>query len=157
MNILQHYNIEMSEAIRSHSYYPELKRFLLFLGRKELLNRDVFTSNDLVDISPEDLCMYLNHKAYGKRFPKEEDLPIYARSNSLKASKTKLSTFMPRKNAPWDDVRKEGNPTRSVAVNTLIKRVMKFEVRRQGVKSQARRPIEIQEFENVLTLSLIHI
>jgi hypothetical protein len=29
---------------------------------------------------------------------------------------------------------------------------MKFEVRRQRVKSQARRPIEFQEFENVLTI-----
>jgi hypothetical protein len=115
MNKIQQFNIEMSEAIRSHSYYPELKRFLLFLGWKELLNSKEFTSKDLVDISPDDVCMYLNHKAYGKRFPNEEDLPIHARSHSLKSSKTKLSTFMPRKNAPWDEVRKEGNPTHSVA------------------------------------------
>jgi hypothetical protein len=152
MDIIQQYNLEMSEAIRSHSYYPELKHFLLFLGRKELLDSKEITSKDLVDISPEDVCMYMNHKAYGKRFPQEEDLPIHARSHSLKASKTKLSAFMPRKNAPWDEIRKEGNPTRSVAVNALIKRVMKFEVRRQGVKSQARRPIEFLEFENLLTI-----
>ncbi len=40
----------------------------------------------------------------------------------------------------------EGNPTQSMQVNSLIKRVRKKEARKQGVKSQNRRPILDDEF-----------
>lgn len=40
----------------------------------------------------------------------------------------------------------EGNPTQSMQVNSLIKRVRKKEARKQGVKSQAQRPILSPEF-----------
>ena len=76
-----------------------------------------------------------------------------ARSNTLKAIKKKKSFFMPRKNTIWDDIRGEGNPTRSIEVNSLIKRVMKFEIRQLGVESKARRTIEFTEFINILTLA----
>ncbi len=66
--------------------------------------------------------------------------------------KKAISQFMPRKRLDWDPIQKEGNPTRSSEVNELIKRVMKFEVRREGVKSHARRPIEYEEFLNLLKL-----
>lgn len=59
---------------------------------------------------------------------------------------------MPRVAVPWDPVRKEGNPTRSELVNKVIKTVKRFEVRRQGVQSAARRPIEYDEFINLLDL-----
>ena len=40
-----------------------------------------------------------------------------------------------------------GNPTRSIAVNALIKRVKREEVRKLGKSSCARRPLEPAEFE----------
>ncbi|ETP22309.1 hypothetical protein F441_04349 [Phytophthora nicotianae CJ01A1] len=46
---------------------------------------------------------------------------------------------------------REGNPTRSEAINQLIKTVKRFEVRREGVLSSARRPIEYDEFRDLLT------
>jgi Transcriptional activator of glycolytic enzymes len=49
-------------------------------------------------------------------------------------------------------IRKEGNPTKSSEVNEFIKKVMKCEVRKEGAKSHARRPIEYDEFINVLDL-----
>ncbi|KAE8904884.1 hypothetical protein PF003_g11244 [Phytophthora fragariae] len=59
---------------------------------------------------------------------------------------------MPRVAVQWDPIRKEGNPTRSELVNNVIKTVKRFEVRCQGVQSAARRPIEYEEFVNLLTL-----
>ncbi|KAG9403739.1 hypothetical protein AC1031_005227 [Aphanomyces cochlioides] len=128
------------------SYAAELARFKSFLARG-----DEHESN-LVDVVPEDVCRYFNFKAYGEEFPSETSRPQYARSNTLKASKKMLSCFMPRRNMPWDEVKREGNPTRSILVNDLIKRIMKFEVRQQGVESQARRPIDFSEFLNVLSV-----
>ncbi|KAE8999624.1 hypothetical protein PR001_g19008 [Phytophthora rubi] len=52
----------------------------------------------------------------------------------------------------WDPIRKKGIPTRSELVNKVIKTVKRFDVRRQGVQSAARRPIEYEEFVNLLTL-----
>ena len=47
---------------------------------------------------------------------------------------------------------KEGNPTKSVAINNLIKKVKKLEVRKLGVSSQARRSLEIEELGFILDL-----
>lgn len=42
--------------------------------------------------------------------------------------------------------------TEDIDVNQVIKTVMKFQVRQQGVSSQARRPVEYSEFLNILTV-----
>jgi hypothetical protein len=127
-----------------------------FLGREQELADNKFTPLSLINITPDDICRYFNYKAYGVEHPDDEAFPTQARSNTLKSCKKILSSFMPRTIVPWDNVRKEGNPTRSTQVNSLIKRVMKFEVRRLGVESQARRPIEYNEFINVLTIARIN-
>ncbi len=46
----------------------------------------------------------------------------------------------------WDEIRKEGNPTKSQAVNDLIKKIEKHEVRGTGVATTARHPIEWDEY-----------
>ena len=53
---------------------------------------------------------------------------------------------MPNRLIVWTSGRNEGNPTRSIDVNNLIKRVKKKEVRKQGVASQCRRAITEAEF-----------
>jgi hypothetical protein len=50
----------------------------------------------------------------------------------------------------WDEVRKEGNPTKSHAVNEIIKEVEKHEVRGTGIETKARRPMEWEEFLSLL-------
>ena len=89
---------------------------------------------------------------YGKESPSHDELPIKARANTLMTTKKKVSSFMPQKTVPWDEICQEGNPTRSTAVDSLIRRVQKFEVRQVGVESKARRAIEYAEFINVLTI-----
>ncbi|DBA04548.1 TPA: hypothetical protein N0F65_011096 [Lagenidium giganteum] len=105
----------------------ELRRFMTFLGREQELSEASFTSAALANIAPADIVRYFNCKAFGTENPGETCRPTKARSNTLKSCKTMLSAFMPMKNMPWDEIRKEGNPTRSSAVNMVIKRVQKFE------------------------------
>jgi hypothetical protein len=59
---------------------------------------------------------------------------------------------MPNCVMPWNPVSGQGNPTRSIEVNTLIKKVKKKEVRKQGVASKARRAITHVEFRRMQSI-----
>ena len=54
-------------------------------------------------------------------------------------------------NSNWDDVLNRGNPTKAKEVNEMIKRVIKHEVRHEGVSSKARRAFDYKEFINLCT------
>ena len=57
---------------------------------------------------------------------------------------------MPNKIMQWNELTSFGNPTRSQAVNEMIKLVRKFEVRGQGAESKARRPLREAEFRAMI-------
>lgn len=107
----------------------------------------------LLGITALDLQYYFNKFAYGKEKPEPDDRPI-KRSSTLAYMKKAISFYMPRRSQQWDSERQQGNPTKSDELNDLIKRVKKFEVRRQGIPSQARRPFEHKEFLNVLDINM---
>ena len=50
---------------------------------------------------------------------------------------------------PWNAVSGQGKPTRYNEVNTLIKKVKKEEVRKQGVVSKAQRAVTHDEFRRM--------
>jgi len=135
----------------STAYKTELLRFLRFKfgGSSE---GDISNQELLLQITDQDVANYLTEKAFGKTDPGPQDMPIAGRSNTLKCIKKKLSIFMPRKNIVWDEVQKRGNPTRSVAVNEVINKVMRCEVRRQGAPSHVVREIEYEEFIQLIDL-----
>ncbi|KAI9981083.1 hypothetical protein PInf_010492 [Phytophthora infestans] len=110
----------------------------------------VFSQEELLEITPDDVCHWMNYRAFGDRSPTEDANPVNARASTLEYAKKAISSFMPRRTVPWDPIRNEGNPTRSEAVNAVIKKVKRSEVRREGVQSAARRPIEYEEFLNLL-------
>lgn len=112
----------------------------------------LITDDELVSITPEDIKQYLCDKAYGHRDPGVNDFPRLCRSNTLVVYKKAISWFLPRQSQPWDELGRVGNPTRSSVVNSVIKKVQKYEVRKQGADSQCRRPIEYQEFIQILEL-----
>ncbi len=91
----------------------------------------------------------MNSKTFGTTYPPGDANPTSARANTLAVEKKAISFFMPNRHK-WIATRMEGNPTQSMKVNSLIKRVRKKEARKQGMKSQARRPILGQEFVVVL-------
>ena len=99
----------------------------------------------LAAITPNDVLRYMNLKTFGTTDPPGDANPTSARANTLAVDKKAISFFMPNRDK-WSATRMEGNPTQSMQVNSLIKRVRKKEARKQSVKSQARRPILGQEF-----------
>ena len=137
-------------------YAKIMHKFLLHRGTRDYSEADIqegLLSDDLlVLITPEDVKQFLCEKAYGHRDPGPNDFPTSCRANTLVVYKKALSWFLPRQSQPWDEVGRVGNPTRSSLVNSVIKKVQKYEVRKQGADSQCRRPIEYQEYIQILEL-----
>jgi hypothetical protein len=136
--------------MRSNKLYEKvLKKFITFLNNGE--EREEFTSEELLAITPTDLARYFNMLAFGTENPNADDRPTKCRANTLAYVKKCLSSFMPRR-TQWDPVENKGNPTKSDEVNRIIKLVKKFEVRHQGVKSSACRAIEWSELLSLLEI-----
>jgi hypothetical protein len=79
--------------------------------------------------------------------PPSDANPTLARSNTLKFWKKALPLFMPDCLMEWSRTQEEGNPTRSIEINELIKQVKKKEVRKQGAASKTRQPMKETEFQ----------
>ncbi len=133
-------------------YYRYLVRFMTFKDNIEYAkDSDVvdFTQEQLLSITPDDLKRWMCVTAYGVPDPGPEDRPTRARSVSLENTKKAISFFMPRKQ-PWDDPSMVGNPTRSIAVNSLLRVIRRHEVRGEGVPSSAKRAVTKAEFEQAM-------
>ena len=136
-----------------NNYYSEIAQFMSFMDGIEYPrneNSHVFPQERLLEITDLDVVSYFNFKAYHNANPSSSDQPIYCRSSTLEYKKKAISSYLPRQNMPWDDITQKGNPTRSRAVHHMIQKVKVHEVRGTGVKSNARRAVEWEEFVNVL-------
>ncbi|KAI2509856.1 hypothetical protein MHU86_4567 [Fragilaria crotonensis] len=133
-------------------YYRYLVCFMTFKDNTDYdkdSNIVEFTQEQLLAITPDDLKRWMCVTAYGVADPGPDDRPTHARSVSLENAKKAISFFMPRKQ-PWDDPSMVGNPTRSIAVNGLIRSIRRHEVRGEGVPSSAKRAVTKAEFEQAM-------
>ena len=89
-----------------------------------------FTDEELFALQPEHVYSYFCQMTYGTPTPLETDRPSKCRSSTLEFAKKAISSFMPNRLLAWNAQSVTGNPTRSVQVNDLIKRVKKEEVRK---------------------------
>jgi hypothetical protein len=103
-------------------YKAVLAEFMSFLDASKYDESVEFSKNRLLGITPDDVCRWMNVRAFGEPEPSDEMKPLYARSTTLEFAKKAVSSFMPRIRVVWDPVRMEGNPTRSDEVNKLIKK-----------------------------------
>ena len=141
-----------------HCYHPKLARFMEFLHGRDPGTYDIhhctFTRDELLAITPLDVKRFFGLLAYNDPdyniFPPALHRPKYCRSTSLETYKKGLSYYMPHRTVPY--VNGVGNPTRSAEVNDIINEIKKFEVRGEGCKSSAKRPIRENEFRKQLEL-----
>ena len=110
-----------------------------------------FTNDELFLLTPEHVYAFCANKVYGTPSPTAGiDKPTLGRSATIEFVKKAISFFMPNRLMPWNEQTRNGNPTRSTAVNDLIKAVKKQEVRKEGKKSSARRPMALAEFVSMI-------
>ena len=93
------------------------------------------------------------HKVIGKPDPDESDRPTEGRSASIEFVIKDMSYVMPKKLMKWDMATNIGNPTKSVVVNNLVKRVKKQDARKRGKPSRAFHAMELAEFNAMLRRS----
>ncbi len=136
------------EGVAGH-YKSSLDSLLSFVHGRAYGRTKMYTKGELRALTPHDVVRWMNVKAFGIPDPPSDANPTLARSNSLAYWKKAISFFMPDRLVVWVSGRNEGNPTRSIEVNSLIKRVKKKEVRKQGVLSQAKRPLTEEEFRRM--------
>lgn len=131
-------------------YMVELMAF--FHGCIEYPGDQQFTREELLELTPLDIKQWLANKAFGDPDYNVQrgDRPVYARSSTLEFAKKSVSFFMPNRVPPW--VNGAGNPTKSAAVNDMLREVKKFEVRGEGVGDCSMRPITEQEFRMTIHL-----
>jgi len=105
----------------------------------------------LQQVTSNDVMSYFNFKVYGNPVwdPAEDPNPLY-RSNTIKNWKKSISHFMPQRLAVWNEQTQSGNPTRSDAMNQLLKRVKRKEVRKQGRPSRATRSFKEHEYRETV-------
>ena len=137
----------------ARSYTACLVSLMSFVDGVDYDTSASFSEEQLQAITANQVAAYLNLKAYGKSTPVLSDRPIHGQSNLLVFQKKAISHFMPLRSMQWDDIYQRGNPTRSSAVNDVITKVKKYEVRREGVTSAARHPLEWEEFCSLLVLA----
>ena len=136
------------------TYKSALFQFITFLDGITYSPDDdtvSFTSERLASITADDVVRYFNFKAYGTPEPGPNDLPKKCRSSTLFFHKKAISYFMPRQNMQWDDIARQGNPTRLAAVNKVIVEIKKHEVRGTRVPTSTRCAVEWQEYIDLLT------
>jgi hypothetical protein len=127
--------------------YPHcLNSLISFLDKRKYNEATAFSQERLAAVTNINIYRYLANKAYGTPEPGRDNLPHKCRSSTIKYHKKAISQYMPRWNMVWDDVQKEGNPTKSQAVLGLIKEIERHEVRGTGVASAACRPVEWDEY-----------
>jgi hypothetical protein len=147
-------NAEAQRALRflggtGKVYKATLDHFMSFAMHRTYDRNYVYSDAELLEITPKMVFGWMNFRTFGTSLPAVDANPISARSSSLAYWKKAISFFHPNRLMPWSEGRQEGNPTRSVEINNLIKRVKKKEVRKQGVTSKARRAVTELEFRKL--------
>jgi hypothetical protein len=128
-----------------------LRELMIFVNGIEYAKDHEFPIATLALVKPLDIYRWMCLKVFQDPNPGPEDNLTHGRSSSLMYYKKLISYFMPNRLMAWNELTMAGNPTRSVAVNDLIKAVKKKEVRKQGKAFKADRALEKSEFEQMVT------
>ena len=130
----------MTSVSKVDSYHQATRPLMSFVHGQEYRPGHVWSTDDLLSVTPDILVRYIKMKVYGSENAQPDiDPPLYYRSNSVAYWKKAWSYFMPNQITPWNEIAGMGNPTRSIAVNKIIKAMKKMESARLGRPSNARR------------------
>ena len=133
------------------NYLSILVRLINYLDGTSLPKTTEIPRDRITELTPKDLMKWFNHQVFGTEEP-EDDANPKTRSSTVEYWKKALSFFMTNRLMPWNEIASVGNPTRCTEINDLVKYIKKKEVRKQGVKSQARRALTHDEFKNTSEL-----
>ena len=132
-------------------YKPSLNSLTSFIAGEPFACNYIYSDAELCAIQPKHVPRWMNFRTFGTIIPAVDANPIGARLSSLQNLKKAISFFHTDVLLVWSTGNNEGNPTRSIKINHLIKRVKRKEVRKQGVLSQTQRAITEVQFRSLHT------
>jgi hypothetical protein len=135
--------------VGKNDYHATLIHFMTFANGIVYVKDHPYVQDELAPLSPDVIARWMCQKAHGTPEPNPDASPTQAQSSSLYYWKKAISYYMLNHLMPWNAISGQGNPTRSIEVNTLIKKVKKKEVRKEGVSSKARCAITHVEFRRM--------
>jgi hypothetical protein len=110
---------------------------MLFIDNMKYKEDRAVSPEKLAEVTNIHIYWYLVNKAYGTLESGGNNLLNQCCFTTMKYHDKAISYFMPQRCMAWDEIQKEGNPTKSQAVNNLIKKIVKHEVRRTGAATAA--------------------
>ena len=102
-------------------------------NQKECVNDCEFSREELASLRPNDTLGWMCQQTFGTPDPGRDANPTNARSSAIAFWKKAISFHMPNKLMPWNVITSSGNPTKSIEVNDLIKRVKKRRCENKGL------------------------
>ena len=136
------------------SYHRATRPLMSFVhAGREYQPSHVWTRDELLAVTPDIIVRYIKLKVYGSEDAQADVTPpLYYRSSTIKFWKKAWSYFMLNQMTPWNKIAGMGNPTRSIAVNKIIKAMKKMESARLGRPSNARQAFRSMEYEQVIEI-----
>tara|TARA_B110001452_G_scaffold79558_1_gene65063 strand:+ start:443 stop:2851 length:2409 start_codon:yes stop_codon:yes gene_type:complete len=121
---------------------------------KNLFEKEhVWTNDEMFAITPDQVVRHLKVRAYNNPDADIETArPTFCRLETLQSIKKGISFFHPEKDTDWNVRNKTGNPTRSVVVRNLMKKVATQELAGNGADSKERGPFVEEEFEQTIRM-----
>ena len=119
----------MSDSKEKRYRYYMVKLYNHTFPDQQVSKDHEFSNKELFQLKPQHIYAFFANLAYGTPSPSLDDTPTQTRSSTLEFAKKAISSFQPNRLLPWNEQSGTGNPTRSVLVNDLIKRIKKEEVR----------------------------
>ena len=146
IEVVQNVDVVVQPKKQYHAIFIE---FMEYTTGKVYAKDQTFHPSVLRKLKPIHITKWMHYKAYHLEkvnYQNTVDRPIYARSNALWKYKSSISYYMPDSSTPWNDRSQSGNPTKSGAVNKLIKRVRDMEGKGLGAEAQGVRDMSEGEF-----------
>jgi hypothetical protein len=137
---------------KNNNYHATLIHLMTYMNGIAYAKDHQFIQDKLAPLTPDDVARWMCQKVYGTPEPKPDANPTQARSASIMYWKKAISHYMPNCLMPWNAVSGQENPTRPIEVNTLVKKVKKKEVRKEGVSSKDRRAVTHVEFRRMQSI-----
>ena len=136
---------------KTENYQAHVLPLMQHVLHKNFSQTHKWTQRELLAVTPKKIMNFLKLKIYDDADADPDVVPPKRyRSNTVKAWKKAWSFFMLNRMTNWDEVTKRGNPTRCIELNGLIGSMIKMEVARRGVPSQARRALTADEYELII-------
>ena len=138
------------------TYREHLLPLMEHIHRKKFGKEHKFTKAELKAVNPKKIMKFVKLRVYDDEDADPDVVPpVRYRSNTIKTWKKAWSWFMPNKLTNWDEVTKRGNPTRCAELNNMIGSMIKMEVSRRGMPSQARRALTTDEYTLLICLMAV--